>query len=412
MILKKKALLGAVMAACLTLLAVPAFAADGTDLQTQINNTPEGGTLTLNQSYDLSESVTIDKELTIDGGGNSINYTGTDSAIKVTAQAPVALNNLTINAKDSGADGIDLISNQPNLSLTGTTINADTRGIDMYQENDYATGKLTITDSSIFNSRVSDYANEAVVGDTRGVAISNIIDSDITISNSNIKGFGYSINTFSDEDASGTRPASNKYAITGSNIWGWSAVNVWTVGNTFDITNCDLRGINSSNRLGNSFSVLNIVKGIYGTSPDTAKHNVFNITGGTLDAKMTVSTAFVEETIAYLGNQYETEFHFEKSRFKKVVMTCDKAHSAIIAEALDANNTMDPAFSAWALSDKLTGPENASYNQGSDSIFFPNHGLIAPGVYAGQRKPSTSSLSVEESSLLAGTEQHVGGDTI
>lgn len=414
---KKKTLLGIVMAACMMLIAVPAFAADGNvsteaELKAALADT-NVATITLDQYITLSEPLSIDRAVTIDGQSakHALTYNGSKPALTITAKDAVALKNLTINAKATGAYGIALTSSQPNLTITDSNINADTRGVDMSPVDGCTGGKLTLNGTSILNSRISDYENNATVADTRGLSLFDAKNSTITITGSSIKGFGYSINTSATEDEStGTRPASNQFDITGSNIWGWSAFNIWTVGNTFNLTNCDLRGINSSNALGNSFSVINIVKGIYGNSPETAPHNVFNLTGGALDAKMTVNTAFVEETVIYLGNQFETEFHFSKSGYKKVAMTCDKAFSAIIAEAKDATGAEDPAFADWAMTDKLTGPENTSYNQGSTSIFFPNRGLIAPGVYAGKTKPAAAAMAVDESPVNAATEHHIGGE--
>lgn len=408
----KKRVLSLLTAFCLMLsLAPAAFAADTSDLQTLIDNDTTG-TITLTQDYTLTDTVTINKAVTINGNGHSITYNGSGSAMTITATAQVKLANLTIDAQHNNAYAVSLTSSQPDLTVDGCTIKVGNRGIDMYPVNGCTGGKLTINNSTIQNSRVSgDYANHTSVGDTRGIALYDVKNSDINIMNSHIYGFGYSINTSSNQIADGTRPASNRFDITGTNIWGWSAVNVWTVGNTFNFTNCDLRGINPLNTLGNSYSVLVINKGIYGSDPDNAPHNVFNIYGGTLDAKMTVTTSFVEETIAYIGNQYSTEFHFYKNGLKKVVMTCDKTFSAIIAEALNSTGDEDPAFAEWAMSNKLTGPENASYNKGSTSIFFPNRGLIAPGVYAGKAKSNALTLSDDGVPTYPETVYHNGGET-
>lgn len=409
----KTRVISLLMALCLMLTLAPAaFAADTSGLQGLIDTADAGSTINLSADYTITDTVTIDKGITINGNGHTITYDGSNSAVAITAQAAVKLQGLTINATNNNAYAVDLTSSQPNLTVDNCVINVGNRGINMYPVGGCTNGSLVIDNTTIQNSRVSgDYADNTTIGDTRGIALYNVENSDIDITDSHIYGFGYSINTSADEEDDGTRLASNRFDITGTDIWGWSAVNVWTVGNTFNITNCDLRGINPSNTLGNSFSVLVINKGIYGSSPDSAAPNVFNIYGGTLDAKMTVSTSFVEETIAYLGNQYTTEFHFYRRSLKKVVMTCDKPFSAIIAEALNSSGEEDPAFRPWALSDKLTGPENASYNQGSTSTWFPNMGLIAPGVYAGKTKSTTSLLSDDGILASSETTYHIGGAT-
>ena len=375
-----------------------AFAADASGLQKLIDDA--GNVVTLQQNYVITDTVTINKPLTINGNGHTMTYNGGGSAVKITVEAPVRFNNLKIDAKANGAYAIDLTSKQPDLYLDSCVISVDTRGVNMYPTGGCTGGKLTLDKTTIQNSDVTgSYADNTTVGDTRGIALFDVKNSTITLTDSHIYGFGYSINTSAPQGGDGTRPASNTFDITNTDIWGWAAVNIWTVGNEFNFTNCDLRGINPLNILGNSFSVLNITRGIYGTNPETAAPNVFNITGGKMDAKMTVNTTMVEETLMTLEEELVTEYHFYKyvsGRNKyPVALTCDKNFAAIVYHTetgLDPNN----ALQTWIDSEKFSGSENTTYNQ----VF------LVGDVPAGESKAMFSNVV---DSLTTDSAYHAGG---
>lgn len=287
----KKRIFSLLMALCLMLTLVPAvFAADTSGLQTLIDNTPAGGSINLTENYNITEKVTINKALTINGGGHSITYNGSGAAIEVTATGAVALNNLTVNATASGGRGIAVNTQQMNLTLTGCTLNVHSRGINIFAEDanhsdvgrDVA-GSLTLDNTKILNSQVSDYVNNTTVGDTRGVSVYRVKGGTITVkNNSEIKGFGYSINSAGYANEDGVCYGGNTYDIQDSQIWGWSAFNVWTVSNTFNITNSVLRGINRLDSDWNTFATFVINNGIY---KGMAKYaNKVNITGGNVQA--------------------------------------------------------------------------------------------------------------------------------
>lgn len=254
--------------------------ADTSELQDLINDATGGSTITLDKDYTLTAPVTIEKAITINGNGNTIIYNGTDSALSITATAAVTLENVKINAESSGAYAIALTSAQPDLTVTGCEITAHTRGINMCPDNGCINGKLTVSNSTIRNSQISDYANDTTVGDTRGIALYGVKNSTIDITDSDIKGFGYSINTSADADTNGVRLGGNTYNVANSNIWGWSAFNVWTVKNTFNITNSDLRGISRLDGEDNNFATFVVQNGIY--KNDSSNANVVNMTGGSV----------------------------------------------------------------------------------------------------------------------------------
>ena len=80
---------------------------------------------------------------------------------------------------------------------------------------------MEVKNSAILDSRISDYESNCAYGDTRGIALYDVKQSTITISNSQIKGFGYSINTSGNTDSNNVRAADNTFNISHSDIWGW-----------------------------------------------------------------------------------------------------------------------------------------------------------------------------------------------
>lgn len=104
----------------------------------------------------------------------------------------------------------------------------------------------------------------------------------------------------------GVRPSGTTYNISDSNIWGWCALNIWTVGNTFAVTNSDLRGINVSNGISDGFAAVVVNDGIYGTDA-TAAPNSLVFTGGSIGGYKYGSA---EEGLIRLGNQLNTRLTF------------------------------------------------------------------------------------------------------
>ena len=400
----KKRIISILAVCCLMVTMVPAaFAADSSGLQTLIDNANAGSTVTLTQSYTLTDTITINKAITIDGDGHTITYNGSGSALTITAPAAVELQNLTINATNNNAYAVNLTSNQPDFTLEGCTINVGNRGINMYPSGGCTGGQLTINNSTIKNSRVTgDYSENTSVGDTRGIALYEVKNSDIEITNSHIYGFGYSINTSANQGSDGTRPASNRFDITGTDIWGWSAFNIWTVGNTFDLTNCQMLGLNPLTTVGNSFSVIVLNEGIYGSQPDQVSPNTFNIEGGTYIAKCTTDSANVEETLFAVDDDYKSVFNFstyyneETEEDEVVTLYCDRAFSAFMA---CYTGMTSEGMESWA-SSHVTGNLNTVYNWG----------LLAPGMYSSQWPTNVLSVDLDGVQFVLSTLSEGGED--
>ena len=396
----KKRFLSLLTALCLMLTLAPAaFAADSSGLQDLID-ADTTGTITLTQDYTLSDTVTINKAITINGDGHTITYNGSGSAMTITATAAVKLQDLNINATNSSAYAVNLTSSQPDFTLDGCTINEGNRGINMYPSGGCTGGKLTVNNSTIKNSRVTgDYSTNTSTGDTRGIALYEVKNSDIEINDSHIYGFGYSVNMSGNQIADGTRPAGNRFYVTDTEIWGWSAFNIWTVGNTYNFVNCDMRGLNPMNTVGNSFSVIVLSEGIYGSTPSQVTPNVFNITGGSYTAICTSGSENVEETLFCIDDDYCSKFNFyryeneETLESEYVTLYCDRPFAAFMACYYGMT---DSATATWAAS-HVTGNQNTVYNWG----------LLAPGMSSDPWPANT--LSEENTIQTMLQASHTGG---
>lgn len=362
----KKRFLSLATVLCLTLTLAPAAAAASTnDLQTLINNTPDGGTITLEQDYTLGQTLTISDGITINGAGHTITYQGGGSAIVVKDNAPVTLNELNITATAANGDALMLTGTAPQLTLDGCTLTVNRRGINILPGGSANSGvvsedgaSLQITNSDILNSRLpagKSYENWACNADTRGLSITDFKNASVDIDNSEIKGFAYCINTNAHNDAPGLQNAYNtEITVSDSEIWGWSAFNIWTCNTNFEITDSHLRGINNTSSGQNDFSTIRLYDDIYGGKDANA--NVFDIYGGLVEA---VSYGSSREFLFCLDNTGITEFNFDMGSDDFVVLNCSDT-------SLSAFMSVYPGMSGaqWAAwySEKLTGADVISSN--------------------------------------------------
>lgn len=304
-----------IAAFCMIATIIPMVdATDDSDLQSAINNTADNGTLALDKSYTITSTIVINKSITINGNGNTITYDGNQSAVKIESGSKIVLNNVKITAASNGAYGISITSNVSDVTISNSTINANNRGISFYPVDGCSGKTLTIDNTDILNSTISNYDTKTTVGDTRGIALYGVTGSDIKIINSsNIKGFGYSVN-MSNDLVNGVRAGGNTYTVTNSNITGWSAFNVWTIENTFNITNSTLKGISNLNGADNNFATFVINNGIY--NGDSNNKNVVNIRGGSVEA---YASGTAQQSDFLESSEEITEFNFYKYMlFQKV----------------------------------------------------------------------------------------------
>ena len=279
----------ATLALAVSLFLIPSGAATAVTDEASLRSAVEaGGAITMSNDITLTSALDISKAVTIDGGTHALTYNvATSAAITVSTNAQVTMKNLTLNATASGGRGIDLTGSSPHLTLTNSTLKVHTHGICFTQSGD-ATGAVVILgNSKILNSQVSgSYDTNTTIGNTRGISLYNTKDCWIRILNgSEIKGFGYSINLTGTDDAHGVCDFNNtRVEVTNSEIYGWTAFNVWSAHTIFNITNSHLRGINTSSNYSNSFATIVVNDDIYGyfegSHADACK---FNISGGIID---------------------------------------------------------------------------------------------------------------------------------
>ena len=252
---------------------------------------------------------------------------------------------------------------------------------------------VTIDSSIIQDSKKPEnktYENWSDQADTRGISLWNNKGLELNIiDNSAILGFGYPINMAGDIVDGVRDMADSVINITNSNIWGWCAMNIWTIDTTFNIKNSNLKGFVETDNAWNSFATIVLNEDIYKGVTDSSKANVFNISGG--------SVSNVEEVyhcLFRLDKEFMSEFNFAQANRKKVALTCTDPFSAFLAtyEGMDI-----PDFEDWA-ENKLTGAaENTTYNWGA----------IAPGVDA--PIPGVLSIQSVDDVTLTGEIGHEGG---
>lgn len=205
----------------------------------------------------------------------------------VSTNETVRLQNLELNATATNGRGINLTSSSPKLYLTGVTMNVNARGISFVQSGDATGAVVSLDQSHILNSRVTgNYEENTATGDLRGISLFDTKNCTITLKDSSVKGFGYCINLSGTKD-----PIKNTVSLQGttvnvirSDIFGWTAFNVWSSDTVFNISGSHLRGINPSYGAWDSFATIVVNDDIYDMSDELhADACTFNITNTLID---------------------------------------------------------------------------------------------------------------------------------
>ena len=368
----KKQLVSILTAGCLMAAMVPAaFAADTNDLQAQINAAQAGSTITLSENTTITEPLVIDKAITLDGASYSLSGTMENGLICINTDDLVTIQDLTVNGSSIG---IDLISDAPEVKIENSTINVPSRGI-RFWDNGENTGTFTGANLTLDNTTVQNtlkptgktYENWSHQGDSRGISIWNVKSSTINILNgSEILGFGYPINMAGDM-VNGVRDMEDSTInITNSDIWGWCAMNIWTIDTTFNITNSNLKGFVETDNPWNSFATIVLNEDIYKGVTDSCKANVFNISGGSVSSTCVSNNQDVFHCLFRLDKEFMSEFHFNAYNFNPVFLSCNSPFSAFVMTY--DGMTMDD-FKTWAKNKLTLEDESVIYDKG-----------IAPGV--------------------------------
>lgn len=303
----KKKFLSLLTALCLMLCMAPAaLAADESGLQDLINNAAAGSTIELTSDYNLSEPVIINKAITINGNGHSVTGASGQNAFNATV-GNVTLNNLTINASGIGY-GIN--STGSSLTVNNCNINVTERGINFYPTNG-SNATLDVSGTVIKNTAVSDYDTSVnYSGNNRGIATADVIGGTITIEDSDILGFKYSINAVvTPDEVTGLRDGNGTlFSVSNTFIKGWTALNIWSANTDFIFTNCSLVGINTLSGASNGFSTIKANDGIYGGQTNKASYVQF--IGGAVTA---VKYGSASQTVFNVDQECQTEFAFTKN---------------------------------------------------------------------------------------------------
>ena len=371
----KKKFLALFMVLCLSLSLVPAaFAAeDTTDLQQQINDATAGETVELTDDVTISQPLTINKQLTLDGNGHTLTMTGSGYAIVVSTDSEVTVQELNVEATASGGRGIQMGTANPHFTLKDSTLNVNNRGIGFTDNGTTSGAVVTVDNSTIQNSQKpadKTYENWSHQGDTRGIAIWNNKGITIDIKNhSKILGFGYPINMAGDV-VNGVRDMENSTInITDSDVWGWCALNIWTIDTTFNITNSNLKGFVETDNPWNSFATIVLNEDIYGNITDNEKANVFNISGGSVTSDCVSNDDEVFHCLFRLDEEFMSEFHFyeDEDTMEKVDLYCKMPFSAFV---LTYDEMTMEGFTTWAQTKLSCSSNDTTYNWSA----------IAPGV--------------------------------
>lgn len=395
----KRRIISILAVCCLMVSMMPAaFAVGSDDLQARINNATAGDTIALTGNETISSTLIINKEITLDGNGNTLTMTGGTYAIDVQTDAAVTVEDIQIDAEAAGGRGIYISATQPHFTLLNSTLNVNNRGIGFSDNGTVAGATVTVDNSTIQNSQKpagKTYENWSHQGDSRGIGFWN--NKGITVdikNNSAILGFGYPLNMVG--DVNGGRDMMNSTInITNSDIWGWCALNIWTIDATYNITNSHLKGYVETDNTWNSFATIVLNEGIYGNVTSADKANVFNITGGSVSSTCVSTNENVFHCLFRLDKEFMSEFKFMKSGRTPVTLYCNEPYSAFVA-TYDGMEMTD--FENWA-STKLTGASaNTTYNWGA----------IAPGVDAPTGAATLTQIAENNVENIAGAG-HEGG---
>lgn len=397
----KRRIISILAVCCMMVAMMPAaFAVGSDDLQTRINNATAGDTIALTGNETISSTLIINKEITLDGNGNTLTMTGGTYAIDVQTDAAVTVEDIQIDAEAAGGRGIYISAIQPHFTLLNSTLNVNNRGIGFSDNGTVAGATVTVDNSTIQNSQKpagKTYENWSHQGDSRGIGFWN--NKGITVdikNNSAILGFGYPLNMVGDENG-GRDMMNSTINITNSDIWGWCALNIWTIDATYNITNSHLKGYVETDNTWNSFATIVLNKDIYGNVTSADKANVFNITGGSVSSTCVSNNENVFHCLFRLDKEFMSEFNFyeDEENMEVVSLRCSQPYSAFVAtyEGMEMTD-----FENWA-STKLTGAStNTTYNWGA----------IAPGVDAPTGAATLTQIAENNVENIAGAG-HEGG---
>lgn len=396
----KRRIISILAVCCIMVAMMPAaFATNTTMSEEAFKNEIASGTVNMTGDVTLTSPARIENGVTINGNGFSVNGSVSNGLLCVDTDQTVTINGLTLN----GSVGIDVVSASPNISISGSEINATSRGIRYYDEDStdnipasFSNSTLTLNNTTIQNTlkpAERTYENWSHQGDSRGISLWNVKSSTVDIIESEILGFGYPINMAGDV-VDGVRDMNNSTInITDSNVWGWCALNIWTIDATFNIINSHLKGYVETDNTWNSFATIVLNDGIYGNVTSADKANVFNITGGSVSSTCVSNNEDVFHCLFRLDKEFMSEFTFNQDdNMNPVALDCTQPFSAFLMtyEGMTLEN-----FTTWAQTKLSCSADVATYRWGA----------IAPGVDVNPQ----SMMALSNVSVSTDTMYHEGG---
>lgn len=339
---------------------------DATGLQNAVNG---GGVVELENDITLSGQLTISNAVTINGNNHTITYNGTNEAVKVMGNEAVVMNSLKMNATGTSGRGIGLYGTSPQITLNSCTLTVDQRGISLHASGNEM--HLTLNGTTIQSSRKPEgktYENWSDQADSRGLSLWNMKHATVTIeNNSEILGFGYPINLAGDTTNNARDTDESTINILNSKVWGWCALNIWTVDTTYNITNSSLKGFVETSNEWNSFAAIVLNENIYtDLNADETMANVFNISGGDISSTC-VGSGNVFHILFRLDEEFLSEFNFLYPDDSATELYCSQPYSAFVMTYSDMT---EEGFEDWAATKLSVEDGSVTYN----------HNILAPGV--------------------------------
>lgn len=353
----KKRFLSLLMALCLMLTLAPAaFAVDAstaansitvtteTDLQNAVSASASYDLVTLGSDITLTGTLSINRGVTISGGSDkhTLTYNGTaaDGAVAVNTDDPVVMDNLIVTVTNAQTRGIKLATTSPKFTFSNSELNASFRGIWVYTSCD-SNSVITVSNSTIQNNQIPEgrtYDNWANCTDTRGIALWDMNNSRVYVTDSQILGFGYTIN-LTGTLVDGTRNYNGtEIYVENSRLKGWTAFNVWSSKTKFYITNSYLLGVNTWSQDPNDFATIVVNDDIYNNGWGGTDANEFYFVGGTVTSARSGSSL---EQLFRIDNSGVTEVHFggsSRNKTKFIDGTGDSTSVFFSGAAMDTTN--------------------------------------------------------------------------
>lgn len=406
----KKYFLSFAMTLLLALAIVPAaFADDTSGLQNLIDNAT-GNEITLQQDYNLTDTVNVNKAITINGNGHSVTAPADTIALKVTASG-VTIDGLTVNTSSTSTaqqyNGYAIQCTASDLTVQNCQLNSYTRGIDFVPTNGNG-ATLNVSNTVIKNAGITDYDTNVNYGyDCRGIATADVKAGNVTITGGEILGFRYSLNPIITPAQSNLRDGNGTtFTVTGTTIKGWTALNMWSANSTYKFVDCNLVGINKQSGATNHYSVIMVNNGIYGNQENKESTVIFE--GGSITG---VKYGECDETIFNVDNEYKTNLVFTEDEDEEPVrINCYSVDNVAGVYPYVAN-----VWNFYYL-DALLDPEVAAAKvekyMNEHVTGYDDYTIIIAGTladYSGTLATNTVAM-VEPEIAWISSEEHTGGD--